>query len=136
MNDKIKWFGRYLGSNMIHVTRTLNPKTESIREVTPLSIHAMLNEDQKKLILKELKNISEDELRIILLELKIDCFIRQNPTCNFHEAKKYILRIMSGVIKQDAPNIIEFSDCFRSHGFAIGIPKEYYITELELKEAK
>lgn len=134
MNKKTIWFGRYLGCNTVWINSA--GKAEKIVAVSDNNFQSLMSfAPNRKLILKELKDIAEDELRDILIELKIDCFHGTNPTYNFNEAKKFILEVMSGETL-NAPDIIEFGDCFRSHGFAIRIPKEYYITESELKEAK
>jgi len=118
MNEKLKWFGMYLGCEFIAkrvgVRHTLNasrlanlftPNYESYTETC-------------KLILKELKDITEEDLSGLnklrsslidwdLLAFKTKDIIRH---LRWHEI-----------------------DFLRSKGYAVGIDKKYYITEDELK---
>mgnify|MGYP001813161169 CR=1 FL=1 len=111
MKEKIKWFGRYLGCDMLNpseVRITLNEFNIGT------SIHF-----KYRLILKELKDISDQDLKE-LNEIAI-------KVCGISEV--FSKRYMCADYLYNTKEI----DFLRSKGYAVGIPKEYYITEEELK---
>jgi|GEM_PF-2584295 len=138
MNERLKWFGIYLGCNMSH---TLYP--EILIEATLGKINTFQKDIKRgriKLVLKELKDITSDEIIHLLnrtvhihglttfdkintddygVFLKLH-YSSQNTEYHCREIYLSVRDMMS-------------SDFLRSKGYAVGIPKKYYITEDELK---
>jgi len=125
MNDKISWFGRYLGCEYVMPLNTINwHKKGDIKKVTPHNLdflntisHALyLN--NTKLILKELKDISDEDLKEL----------NGTSNCRQWEFDEFSMKENEMLL-----NSFE-SDFLRSKGYAIGIDKKYYITESELNK--
>lgn len=127
MNEKTIWFGRYLGcqfavrmdTDCAWQTRRLSPKNLDNLEA---SIDCGF---EYKLILKELKDMSDEDLKNIngidaeIKVSKISDYSFVTDDCNLNMMP--IDRLESII------------DAVRDLGYAIGIPKEYYITKSELK---
>lgn len=112
MNDKIKWFGRYLGCNVIGEDgRIQKIKMGSYGDFSKI-----------KLILKELKDISDEDLHSVGDIYGAETVNKENYLKGWHNTTVEVV------------GLIEEIDFLRSKGYAIGIPREYYITESELKE--
>jgi len=134
MNDKIKWYGRYLGCKY--------GKGLGRLRLTESSLYDAIHSDSK-LILKELKDISEEDaiccIRIASGDLHCEIKIvkRQNgfgySSCykSSKRRRNHGYGDHSFAYRQLNSEQI---DSLRSKGYAIGIPKEYYITEDELKK--
>jgi hypothetical protein len=120
MNEKIKWFGRYLGCEY--------KKGLTGLLLTQSSLYDAIHSDSR-LILKELKDITEYDLRecskLGKLWMQWDLFYIYLRRLIFEDVNNFNWKVT-----------IEIVDFLRSKGYAIGIPKEYYITKEELKEAK
>jgi len=130
MQDKIKWFGRYLGCKFV----TYYPIMSAINEVNAGELLAMGAKHgsrfERKLILKEIEDISdEDYLELCKVVYGNDEQIAENKS-------KFVYHwtLLSGAIGCNPMKHAEEIDFLRSKGYAIGIPKEYYITEKELNK--
>lgn len=132
MEDKIKWFGRYLGCevlvtskinivgqhNIFYPNDDLTLNSEIMGEIDYCGVGIF------KLILKEPKDISDDDLN----ELNKEWIDRGN-----------LFRYRKSAFARKNPDILEILDYqeidfLRSKGYAIGIPKEYYINEKKLRD--
>ncbi len=135
MENKLIEFGKYnnLGQMVSFNMETkfrlevVNPIAEYIRclDSNNESYLVQANEalfKSAQLILKELKDISDEDLKAVG-----DIYISESMD------KELYLKGWENEINT-ASKFIKEIDMLRSKGYAIGIPKEYYITEEELKE--
>lgn len=139
MEDKIKWFGRYLG---VEIQMTASNKNIC----TPYIIHSLapwVKKDKCKLILKELEDITDEDLKGLISymrynydgvkinrysdEIRADLYVDQD---DLYSAPWVSFSIYFNQETYD----YQIVDFLRSKGYAIGIPKEYYITEKETNE--
>ncbi len=129
MNNKINWFGRYLGCEVIVISKTrLTGRwnyfhTNSRMILTPEILAEIQHCGSRhfKLILKELEYVSDEDLNG-LNELRSSEIEWTSLACKTIDIILYLRH--------------DEIDFLRSKGYAIGIDKEYYITEEELKEDK
>jgi len=128
MNDKIKWFGRYLGCKCSvqgerDPLKLIGVDSDNVADWACFKSKALLPQvvDDCVLILKELKNIGNEDFAEIN---KLRNNIHGTDDVVF-EDKHELLHSWHFL-----PEEVDF---LRSKGYAIGIPKEYYITEDELK---
>jgi len=133
MIDKIKWLGRYLGCDVLD-------EDGKIQKIT-LGCYGRF--DEIVLVLKELKDIS-DEDAVDCMNLHYDGWLKpkiiERSNSHFAFEFQYSSSNRRRVGKLQTWGVDKFNiaqvDFLRSKGYAIGIPKEYYITESELKEAE
>jgi len=118
MKEKMKWFGRYLGCKAVDFSNN--------NQIFTVKMGCYGNWKDCKLMLKAIEDISDEDYFHILKTWNTDSeevsmmdviAIYQTPMTNIW----------------DPLTIVEEIDYLRSKGYAIGIPKEYYITEKELK---
>ena len=122
MNDKINWFGRYLGCEYWYKHHSHKENEYCTDKLTTADLYCIVNNRHYKckLILKELSDITEEDLEYLNRDIK-------NPNVKWTKSK----------VDNDFPHhlyYIDEIDFLRSKSYAIGIPKEYYITEKELKK--
>ena len=113
MNEKLLWFGRYLGCRIYVWDAT------SINDGQ--NIVARSQSETSKLILKELKDISDEGLKYL------------NQDYYDHSVLYRTKENINTMVETFNYKEIDF---LRSKGYAIGIPREYYITEEELNKLK
>jgi hypothetical protein len=129
MNDKIKWLGRYLGCDILYENLACELEGVDIHTDCVIVERVNCHVDKVKLILKELKDISDED--IIECSKVVDSASLRNLLCfEINSAIKYDANSLNFNL---SCNVIDF---LRSKSYAIGIPKEYYITEKELEETK
>lgn len=121
MNEKIKWFFKYYGSDILYfdAVNGIDPHfTMRCNENSLFKISSTIKNPSWRLILKELSDITEEDLKE-LNSLRDSSILWVIDHFN-----------MDGVVDHLRYYEIDF---LRSKGYAIGISKEYYITEKELK---
>jgi len=118
MNEKIKWFGRYMNSKMTY--KAVMNRSVYIVDVGSIFLSQILTDKYEcKLILKELKYITEEDLCAVNKIIS-----EYSEHLELHDEYTLTRSI------EFLPDEIDF---LRSKGYAIGIPKEYYITKEDLK---
>ena len=128
MSDKIKWFGIYLGCKCAIQGESAFPKIKGLDSdnvadwVYFENIENPQLLDDCVLILKELESISDEDLDSV----------GEIYGCSSRIDKIRYLKGWNTELNTALKLILEV-DLLRSMGYAVGIPKEYYITELELK---
>lgn len=132
MNEKIMWFARYLGCRMIHQ----HPNSPRII-ITPHFLDKFskdISRGRMKLILKELSDITEDDLRRVLLRMNVNAFHGSNPVYNFLDTKRFIMDVFLGLEKIKPRESDDLISALRSEAYAINVPSELYTTQEELNE--
>lgn len=131
MLEKMKWFGRYLGCNVL----------DEDGKIQVIKIGCYGDFDKIQLILKNLKDITdEDAIECIYISSGgyLDIKIENKGMYGFRFSSCYesSKRRRNHGYGDRAFGMDQFEskqiDFLRSKGYAIGIPKEYYITESEL----
>ena len=114
MEELIKWLHRYQGCKMAWTRLDIYSETE----ISAFNIHLITignyKEVQIQLVLKELKDIREEDLEELNDIHKCDY---NKEKLSDHEYTFLTLEV----------------DFLRSKGYAIGIPKDYYITAITPK---
>ena len=148
MDEKIKWFGRYLGCNISvqgykNSMALIGLDSDNVTDWCFVKNNHPQMLDDCVLILKELKDITEEDFTALIDEVwhNIDYDTIQINRCdNRIEAELWSdtdedytdgcsqTSLHFGQDEYDY-DVVDF---LRSKGYAIGIPKEYYITEEEL----
>ena len=151
MNDKTIWFGRYLGCKcVIPELEDIHPTLTGVNydAMGDLAYFNKLGPYEVEfisdcvLILKELEDISDDDAKICikkhwLLAENIEILKINKYVLNYSYTHNLLGRVKTDQISFVAPELkVRCIDFLRSKGYAIGIPKEFYITESELKETE
>jgi len=145
MNEKLKWFGRYLGCSVAFHNRYTKDSIywddmgildhSNDYDMTCLKSddyddgYAYFDTDKCKLILKELKDISDEDFKSLINFLK-STYPEETRNADYYKLNRE--RLMKSLFNLDTSYVVV--DFLRSKGYAIGIDKEYYITEEELKQ--
>lgn len=127
MNEKIKWFSKYIGAEVMitdddgvrfrNEIANINWRDYYI-EITEGWIYDGSEDSEAiKLILKELKDITEEDLDVYYKMENVD--IHEYGVGNAIETLAHQEQLFK----------VEQIDFLRSKGYAIGIPKEYHITK-------
>jgi hypothetical protein len=133
MNEKLLWFGRYLMCQYWYKHHSHKENEYCVDKLTTSDLYCNVNNRhyECKLILKELKDISDEDFNSLIVFLK-ETFPKETKGTDFCNINKDYL--IKSLVNLDASYVVV--DFLRSKGYAIGIPREYYITEEEINKLK
>jgi hypothetical protein len=123
MNEKLLWFGRYLMCQYWYKHHSHKENEYCVDKLTTSDLYCNVNNRhyECKLILKELKDISDEGLKYL------------NQDYYDHSVLYRTKENINTMVETFNYKEIDF---LRSKGYAIGIPREYYITEEEINKLK